>query len=96
MKLSQLINISEDTDKAPPKPGPLGNLLTTAQVAAKFDLDPSRIRQYKDEGKIKPVEGPVPGHQESLYTTAEVERFGNYLKKVRENKGGRPPKPGNK
>lgn len=89
MKLAQL---HEDTNKSPPPAGSLGNLMTTKQVADQLGVEPSRIRQLKGEGRIHPEEGPVPGHQESLYSAAEVERAKRQLEKDKETKMGRPTK----
>lgn len=88
----RLVDLHEDTSKKPPVPGSLGDLYTTKQAAEMIGVEPSRIRQLKMEGRIKPVEGPVPGHQESLYSAKEVERAKKALQKSKKEDMGRPKK----
>ena len=83
----KLIDLHEDTDKRPPAPGSLGDLYTTKQVAEMLGVTAYRVRQLKMEGRIRPVEGPVPGHQESLYSAKEVEKVKRELEAEKRNVG---------
>lgn len=88
----RLVDLYEDTSKKPPAPGSLGDLYTTKQAAQMIGISVSRLRQLKMEGRAHPVEGPVPGHQESLWSAKEIERIKKMLEKSKKENMGRPPK----
>lgn len=76
MKLEELHNALNESETELETPNkvetPDGETCNTAQAAKILNVSMARIRQYKAEGKLKPVQSPEPGSRDNIFKTSDI------------------------